>query len=145
MADKKKYSENSEAIQAHLRIYQTVIQRMSTNSASAKAWCITLDSAILVLLADKGKPDHAWIAIIPAILFFVLDGYYLALEKAFRNSYNKFIDKLCLRKIEPSDLYAVIPTGSILKHFLKSILSFSVWPFYLTLIILIYFIGIYLL
>jgi len=41
-------------------------------------------SAVLVIVADKGKPDFAWIALLPFILFLSLDVYYLTLEIAFR-------------------------------------------------------------
>lgn len=128
------YKENSQAVQAHLSITQSVIQRMAANSASCKAWCITLVSAILVIVADKGKPQFAFIAIIPTLLFLVLDTYYLALERMFRQSYNKFIKKLHRSEIIASDLYAVIPSGNQMIYFFKSLSSFSIWPFYLTLV-----------
>ncbi|MFX0138653.1 MAG: hypothetical protein ACFFDN_33735 [Candidatus Hodarchaeota archaeon] len=128
------FKENSQAVQAHLNILQSVIQRMASNSASCKAWCITLVSAILVIVADKGKPQYSLIAIIPAVLFLVLDTYYLALERIYRQSYNDFIEKLHSRKVVVSDLYAVSPARSLLKAFFPSLLSFSVWPLYLTLI-----------
>ncbi len=107
-----KYPEDSPAVQAHLSITQAVIQRMASNSASCKAWCITLVSAILVIVADKGKPNYALIAGIPTILFLILDAYYLALERCFRDSYNSFIDKLHGGRVATSDLYAVTPTES---------------------------------
>lgn len=134
MAAENEYKENSQAVQSHLGISQSVIQRMTSNSASCKAWCITLVSAILVIVADKGKPQYALIAIIPNVLFLVLDSYYLALERVFRQSYNNFIEKLHNGRIVASDLYAVSPSGSLLKTFFASLLSFSIWPFYLTLL-----------
>jgi hypothetical protein len=133
MARKIKYGEDSIAVQAHLNITQSVIQRMATNSGTCKAWCITLVSAILVIIADKGKPDFAFIAIVPTVLFLVLDTYYLSLERRFRNSYKVFIEKLHRGKLGYSDLYAMAPSGSALRIFFESIFSFSVWPFYLTL------------
>jgi hypothetical protein len=51
---------------------------MAANSASCKGWCIAITSAILVLVADKSKPDYALIALIPILLFLALDAYYLA-------------------------------------------------------------------
>lgn len=137
MENKNDFRENSQAVQAHLSITQSVIQRMANNSSSCKSWCITLVSAILVIVADKGKPQFALIAILPTFLFFILDTYYLTLEKMFRNSYNIFIDKLHKLEISASDLYAVVPTGSLLKTFFISILSFSIWPFYFFLILMI--------
>lgn len=133
-----KIKEDSQSVQSHLTILQNVIQRMASNSAASKAWCITLVSAILVIVADKNKPHYALIAIIPTVLFFVLDTYYLGLEKGFRNSYNHFIKKLHSGKIELDDLFAVIPEGKLSKLFLESIRSFSIWPFYLTLLVMIY-------
>lgn len=125
---------NSQAVQKHLDITQSVIQRMASNSSSCKTWCITLVSAILVLVADKGKPDYAFIAAIPAILFLALDTYYLALERGFRASYNSFINKLHSCKVDASDLYVVSPRGNLLIAFLRSLASFSIWPFYVTLL-----------
>ncbi|MGI5858749.1 MAG: hypothetical protein ACOX8P_05430 [Tepidanaerobacteraceae bacterium] len=131
-------SINSEAVQSHLGITQSIIQRMATNSASSKAWCITIVSAILVIIAEKGKPKYAYIAIIPTILFLILDAYYLALEKAFRHSYNDFIDKLHNGTVVGKDLYVISPKGNLFLTFLKAICSFSVWPFYITLIVVIW-------
>lgn len=138
MSVESEYKKNSQAVQAHLGIIQSVIQRMASNSASCKAWCITLVSAILVIVADKGKPQYALIAVIPNILFFVLDSYYLALEKMFRQSYNDFIEKLHNSNIDSSDLYAVLPSGSLYRTFFASLLSLSIWPFYLTLFVMIW-------
>lgn len=138
MGRENEFKENSQAVQAHLGITQSVIQRMAANSTSCKAWCITLVSAILVIVADKGNPQYALIAIIPNVLFLVLDSYYLALERMFRQSYNIFIEKLHTGKVVASDLYAVSPKGNLFKTFFASLLSFSIWPFYLTLLAMIW-------
>jgi len=127
------FRENSDAVQAHLQIAQSVIGRMSTNSASCKAWCIALVSAIIVVVADKGQARYAAVAAIPTVLFLALDTYYLGLERRFRNSYNAFIDKLHRGRVGANDLYHIVPTGGSLEHFVRSLLSFSIWPFYLTL------------
>ena len=129
--------ESSPSVQAHLGILQSVIQRMATNSSNAKTACITLVSAILVIVADKGKPDYAWIALIPNLLFMALDTYYLALEKGFRLTYNNFVSKLHGGEATYADLYFVSPSGSQSKHQRESLKSFSVWGFYSTLLLLI--------
>lgn len=138
MTNEDSLKETSPSVHAHLGIIQSVIQRMASNSTSSKAWCITLVSAVLVIVADKGKPNYAWLAVIPTSLFFVLDAYYLALEKGFRDAYNAFIDKLHRGDLMPPDLYAVAPSGSMAKQFFRSLLSFAVWPFYVTLFVMIY-------
>jgi hypothetical protein len=130
-------SETSPSVQAHLSILQSVIQRMASNSTSCKTWCITVVSAILVIIADKGKPNLAFIALVPTLLFLSLDAYYLALEKAFRASYTDFVKKLHSGLAKAEDLYAVAPKGSYSKHQLEALKSFSVWGFYATLFALI--------
>ena len=125
------------SIQTHLGIIQNVIQRMSANSTNCKAWCVTLVAAVLVIIADKGKPEYAWIALLPTIVFLALDAYYLALEKGFRNSYNQFVSKLRAGNLTEKDLYSVMPIGNMSKLQIEAAKSFSVWGFYISLGVLI--------
>jgi hypothetical protein len=132
------FKEDSPSVQSHLSIMQEVIQRMASNSSSCKAWCITLVSAILVIVADKGKPQYVYISIIPTFLFFILDVYYLSLEKRFRESYKDFVSKLHSNSLTSSDLYDVKPSDNSWKLYVQSAKSFSIWPFYVTLFIMIF-------
>lgn len=126
----------SSAVQKHLEIIQGVIQRMGENSRSCKVWCVTLVSAVLVLVARTGNAEHALIALAPTLLFYVLDAYYLALERRFRNSYRGFIRKVHNGEIEASDLYTVAPTGSTPRTFRWAMFqSFSVLPFYAVVVV----------
>jgi hypothetical protein len=143
----------SSAVQKYLDILQSVISRMAGNSSNCKSVCITLVSAIAVVIADKGKPDFAWITLIPVILFCFLDAYYLGLEQGFRNTYNEFVKKLQNGVATPKDLFWIMPKrivkkpqadGSNTPEFkafnpvygtLKALISFAVYPFYLTLIV----------
>ena len=138
-------NEECSSVQAHLTIMQDVIRRMAENSRSCKVWCITLVSAVLVLIA-RTESQHALtdlaplIAIVPAVLFLVLDTYYLALERAFRDSYDAFVCKLHNGKLASSDLYVVDPTGSVPKQFFAILANprrFSIWSFYPTLVVMI--------
>lgn len=128
----------SASTQTHLGILQNVIQRMALNSSASKAWCVTLVSAILIIVADKGKSDYAYIAFLPTLVFCALDAYYLALEKAFRNAYNVFILKLHNKTLTEADLYSVTPKGNISNLQWQSFKSFSVWGFYISLAMLIF-------
>jgi hypothetical protein len=127
------------AVEAHLTMMQGVINRMATNSASCKAWCVSLVSALLVVIMDKAKPELLPVAYIPEILFLSLDGYYLVQEKRFRNSYNNFIDKLHNSTIVANDLYAISPSGSWYEALWHAAKSFSIWPFYAAMIVFIRF------
>ena len=71
--------ENS-AVQAHISMLQGIINRMAANSANCKTWTVTLVAAMLVLLVDKEmKIPNAWVCLIPIVLFYFLDCYYLGL------------------------------------------------------------------
>lgn len=139
MADTKvlPLTEASPSVQTHLGILQGMILRMTTNSSQCKTWCITLVSAILVIIADKSKPELVWIALFPTLVFCALDAYYLALEKAFRATYHEFVQKMHNQQLQPQDLYAVAPSGSAIRHRIAALGSYSVWGFYLGLVLLV--------
>ena len=127
---------DSPAVQSYLTILQGVIGRMASNSAGAKTWCIALVSAIIVAVADKGEPRYVWIALVPVGLFFVLDAYYLGLERQFRDRYNAFIGKLHEGKAEVEDVLIVTPAGGLadsMKVAFVACWSVSIWPFYVLL------------
>jgi hypothetical protein len=130
---------DSSAVQIHLGIIQDVVSRMANNSASCKTWCITLVSAILVVIADKGEASYAWIALLPVILFCVLDAYYLGQERVFRAGYNNFVQRVHIGQATADDLFQIVPDKgtSMTRAILKAISSFSIYPFYLTLIAMI--------
>ena len=135
MANNGALSVDSSAVQTYLTIMQGVIQRMAENSRSCKVWCVTLVAAVLVLVARTGEPRHALIALAPVVLFYLLDAYYLMLEKRFRNSYDRFVEKVQGGQVYASDLYSVVPSGSVVREFLWSLSrSFSVLPFYVAVI-----------
>ncbi|MEH2291392.1 hypothetical protein [Nostoc sp.] len=133
-----KVNFESDAVQNYLNILQGIITRMASNSANCKTWCISLVSAILVVIADKNKPNYAWISLIPIILFFLLDSYYLGQERSFRQVYNDFVKELhSSGEITINKLFALKPLKdmNVVKLLFASSLSFSIYPFYITLIL----------
>ena len=123
---------NSPSVQSYLSILQGVINRMAANSAACKTWCVALVSAIVVIIADKGKPEFIWISILPIALLFFLDAYYLGLERQFRNVYNSFIKKIHTNQATVDDVFIVSPGRGkdIMGKTLYACFSFSIWPFY---------------
>ena len=135
MADNGNLGVESSAVQAHLTIMQGVIQRMAENSRSCKVWCVTLVAAILVLVARTGEAEHALIALAPTVLFYLLDAYYLMLERRFIKSYDGFVEKVQKREVSTSDLYVVAACGPVAPVLLWSMFrSFPVLPFYVAVV-----------
>ena len=78
----------------HLEFIQGVVNRLAANSFQVKGWSVLLVSALFALTASGGSPALAWIALIPAVVFWGLDGYFLRQERLFRKLY----DRVRLRK-----------------------------------------------
>ena len=120
----------SPPTQSHLEMLQGVIQRMAENSRSCKLWSITALSAVIFLAARTGVPWHTLIAIVPLLLFFLLDVYYLSLEVRFRSAYEGLLDKLREGSYGPKDVYQIVPVDWSLGVLAKCLRSPSVYLYY---------------
>ena len=77
----------------HLEFIQNTITRMASNSFMLKGWCITIVSALIALSTKESDYRMYLAAFIPTIMFWILDSYYLWLEKAFRDLYKDVSEK----------------------------------------------------
>lgn len=76
----------------HLEFIQGAIARMAGNSFQMKSWNVALATAAIgFAVAKDSHPKAAVLAILPALTFWVLDAYYLLLERAFRDLYDKAV------------------------------------------------------
>lgn len=76
----------------HLEFIQGIINRMNSNSFSIKGWTITIVSALLALYANSSNVTYIFVAIMPTILFWFIDAYYLQQERIFRALYNDIVN-----------------------------------------------------
>jgi hypothetical protein len=72
----------------HLELIQGVINRLSTNSFLLKGWSVVLVSALFALAAPESRAAFVYLAYIPAVVFWGLDGYFLWQERLYRDLYN---------------------------------------------------------
>ena len=77
-----------EAKLKHLEFIQGVINRLAANSFQMKGWSVVLVAAILVLLAWEGRLNAAPIALVPVLVLWGLDGYFLWQERLYRALYD---------------------------------------------------------
>jgi len=82
----------------HLEFIQGVINRLSTNSFLLKGWSVVIVSALFALSANNSNVSFIFLAYIPAMVFWGLDGYFLSLERNYRSHYEK------VRTKEPEDI-----------------------------------------
>lgn len=126
----------------HLEFIQNVITRMNNNSFQMKGWMVALVSALLALYASTQKHAFVLIAILPALIFWFLDAYYLWEERKFRGVYN---DVAGITKNNTIELFAMpvnLYTGG--KYSFWDVLgSVTILPLYLPVIAIL--VGIYVL
>jgi len=72
----------------HLEFIQNVITRMNTNSFQIKGMAITIVSALIAIYASTTNTAFIFLGIVPTLLFWFLDTYYLQQERKFRGVYN---------------------------------------------------------
>ena len=124
------FNFETPAVRSHLEMLQGVIQRMAENSRSCKLWSITALSAVIFLAARTGVPWHTLIALIPLFLFFLLDVYYLSLERRFRGSYESVLKKLGSGVYGAEDVYQILPVGFSIGILVRCLRSPSVYLYY---------------
>ena len=72
----------------HLEFIQQAINRMASNLFLLKGWTVTLIAAMFALAANKSKGFYLVLAYFPTLMFWLLDGYFLAQERRFRSLYD---------------------------------------------------------
>lgn len=135
----------SPAVQSHISMLQGIINRMAGNSANCKNWTVTLVAAMLVLLVDKNMQiPNAWICLIPIGLFYLLDCYYLGLERLCISSQKSFLERICNNGDYIENLYKVEELKDKCDQIcntIKAMMSVSTTPFYLIVAIVVLFFG----
>lgn len=77
----------------YLSMLQGNIERMAGNSSNCKSWMVTIVSALMALQCTINALN-GWIllGILPILLFWYLDVYYLHLERGMRNLETVFLN-----------------------------------------------------
>lgn len=115
----------------HLEFIQGVINRLSTNSFLLKGWSVVLVSALLALSGNYSNIVFTILAYFPTIIFWGLDGYFLALEREYRNYY-ELVSK---KDVKCIDFSMSLKNSNIsYKSWCKAVLSKTLIPFHGSLI-----------
>jgi hypothetical protein len=115
----------------HLEMVQAIIGRMSNQGATLKNYCLTVTTAVCGFAISLEKPSVASLALLPIVIFCLLDAQYLRLEKQFRSLFD-------LIRLED---WNTIPTFEINRErapavpFGDAIRSWSILSFYASLAI----------
>lgn len=82
----------------HLELIQGVINRMAHCSFLLKGWSVILVSGLFALAAKDSNLLFIYLAYLPIIAFWILDGYYLYQERLYRKLYSH------VRKLDAKDI-----------------------------------------
>jgi hypothetical protein len=77
----------------HLEFIQNVIRRMNKNSFLIKGWTVTLVSALFALAAKDANLKYVMISYIIIPTFWILDGFFIATERKYRELYREVAKK----------------------------------------------------
>ena len=115
----------------HIDLIQSIISRMASNSFMMKGWAVTILAAIFVLSTKEAIPRFAFVAIIPNIIFWILDSYYLQSERRYRQLYKTIVvsepdEKLSLKMPKPNRKEKTA--------FIQAVFSKTEWLFYVAMI-----------
>ena len=127
---------NQSSVQTHITMLQGIINRVSNNSANCKNWTITIVVALFVMLEDNTTQiEEPLIYFMPISLFYILDCYYLGIERLCRESQKSFIHKVTTGEYY-NILFTIPELSSLCKKISKTffaMFSISTWPFYISI------------
>lgn len=119
----------------HLEFVQNVITRLNNNSFQLKGWMITIVSALMALYASSGKVLYIFVSILPVIIFWFIDTYYLLQERKFRGMYADIVNGKVKDFNMPIENYTFSKQNNKKYKYLKVLFSETMWPLYLLLIL----------
>lgn len=127
-------------------LLQDTINRMASNSANCKTWLLAIITAVVAFVAtNKSAVNLLWIIVIVDVLFYLLDSYYLQLERNFRDLESDFVGKVRAMADDNNRLdtecaydfnFKRLDTPDVKinrKNMKEALTSYSTWPFYLVI------------
>ena len=129
-----------ESVRHYISLLQDNITRMASNCNNCKTWLITIVSALCAIqLANDAIKGYLWIALIPTILFLLLDAYYLGQEKRFRDIESDFVKNVKSGEDVIIELYTFKQDGQCSwKYLWKGLKSPSTFVMYATIVVIVF-------
>ena len=84
--------EVNESRIRYLEAIQRVIDRLSNISFILKGWAVSLVAGIIALAASDANHGCVLIAFIPIVVFWLLDAYFLMMERQYRALFEENMD-----------------------------------------------------
>jgi hypothetical protein len=122
----------SEDRRKHLELIQNAISRMAGNLFYLRGWSVTIIGGVLAILStqkDKAVPFPVVVLLVLTFMFWMYDGYFLSLERKYRDLYEKvrtMADKDVDFSMDVSEFSKLKKNSQIYCMFSKTIAPFYV-------------------
>lgn len=127
-------SVDNSVVVAHMNILEGIINRLATSSAACKTWCLTMAGALLGLAGATHVPGIVQFALLPVVIFGLLDARYLATERAYRTLYTTLAESFRDGTYAASNAFDAAAAEPDIVDTIGAFFSWSVAPTYLVLI-----------
>jgi hypothetical protein len=132
----------SETGLRYLEMIQACIARMATNSFLLKGWTVTLATGLFVLSSHDTEPAFSLVALLPAVVFWSLDAFYMGRERLFRRLYEQTVAGLCSEGRDAGAVALRLDTSHLessrrMRDGLRELFARTVWPVHLAVILVI--------
>ncbi|HLD15246.1 MAG TPA: hypothetical protein VJB94_01565 [Candidatus Nanoarchaeia archaeon] len=124
----------------HLELIQSIINRMATNSFILKGWSVTLVTGIIILSLNNSIKNFIYLGLVPTLIFWGLDAYYLKQERLFRKLYDGV--RCNMKGIEPFSLDTRLFNNGF-KAWLCCFFSFTLLALHFAIVLIILITGDY--
>ncbi len=115
----------------YLEMIEGIISRLASHSFSIKNWFVISLGGLLLFCLNHSGNKSLGVAFVVTIAFYLIDAYYLFLERCFRKKYNQALSGECdlfdldIRAIKNEiSMWSVMKSLSLLLYFVTFILLF---------------------
>jgi hypothetical protein len=114
-----------------LELIQAIVTRIANYGATLKNYCITLTTAVCGLALTLHRPVVAFLALLPILVFAILDAQFLRVERRFRGLFDRlWREEWAVAPTFEIDLRAAPPVSLF-----GTLVSWSIAIFYVPLLI----------
>jgi hypothetical protein len=115
----------------YLEMIEGIISRLASHSFSIKNWFVISLGGLLLFCLNHSGNKSLGVAFVVTIAFYLIDAYYLFLERCFRKKYNQALSGECdlfdldIRAIKNEiSMWSAMKSLSLLLYFVTFILLF---------------------
>ena len=124
--------KNGSAVQAHMKMLQSIIDKMDAFSKECKQWCLTLQIVVLGFVFRHPSYTMLAVVVVATVLFAAMDAGYLAYSRWYRRQQENFVKKIDVMDDYEKEMFHVrtLEGHKLYCEISSAFFSFSVLPFY---------------